>query len=394
MSKRGSFVGGGIFLCLFALPFFGVGVGMTWWQWRDVLRSREILSSWQTVPARIESAELKSHRGSKGGTTYRAAGSYRYVYQGRHYTSDVLSLSDGADNIGDFQQSLHREMRAAKNAGRPLDAHVNPADPAEAVLRPEWRPEMGLFKSVFGVVFGGVGAALFFGSIFSVAQGRRDRELRARHVDEPWRWRADWAARSLRPGHASTAAIAIGALIMLNAPTLPLWGALPAEWAAGGGFRWLLAGALGLVLVGDFFCIRALARVWRHYGLRLEIPEVPLRAGADMRLTVKPPRGLPAGSTLRGELKCIHQVTTGSGKRRSVKHHPLWTGETEATGPFFQGQPVELTFSPPAGLPSASSDPGAPDRHYWELKLVARGPGPDLVAKFELPVFSANSTFA
>ena len=387
MSRLRSFFGSGLLLALFGLPFFGVGAGMSVWQWRDVLRGREIRSSWEPVPARIESAELETGRGSKGGRTRRAVGAYSYRYQGRDYSSEELALQSGSDNIGAFHVRLHREMRAAKNAGRPLTAYVNPADPTEAVLRPEWRVELGLFKALFGVVFGGVGALLFICSGYAFVEDRRWSRRRAAHPAKPWLWREDWAAGRVFPMHGPKAVVVFALFVMLNASTLPLWGALPGVWAGGGGFRWLLGSALGLVALGDFFCVRSLVRVWRHRGVMVEITTMPLPPGEQIRLGVRAPNGLPAGGGLRATLKCVRHFTTGAGKKRRVDRDTRWEKTEMIAGPFFQGHPIEIVFDPPAGLPSVTPESGSDDRYAWELHLEARGPGPDLVEEFELPVF-------
>lgn len=386
-------LGSGLLVALFALPFFGVGAGMTWWQWREFSRSREILSEWTSVPARIESAELERSRGSKGGTTYRAVGSFNYEAGGRERRSETLTLGQGADNIGGFQHALHREMRAALKSGRPLTAYVNPADPAEAVLRPAWRAEMGLFKALFGVVFGGVGGAILLGSAFALASAWRDRGLRERHPGEPWRWRADWAAGVLRPSFPAKVATALAALAMLNASTLPLWTALPGEWAAGGGFRWMLAGALLGVATGCAFCVRTLVRAWSHRGFSVALGASPLRPGEPARLELRLPGGLASGSVLRAEIVCDHLVTTGHGKRRRTERSTVWRHEQEIAERVFAGQTVAIVADLPAGLPSSSPEI-SDDRHVWELRLKGRGPGPDLAAKIELPVFSRAAGWA
>lgn len=380
-------IGSCLVLALFALPFFGVGAGMTWWQWREFFRSREILSEWTPVSAMIDSAELERSRGSKGSKTYRAVGSFSYEAEGRVRRSEKLSLGEGADNIGGFQQALHREMRAALKSGRPLTAYVNPADPAEAVLRPVWRPEMGLFKALFGVVFGGVGGALLLGSALTAVDAWRNRGLKNRHPEEPWRWRADWAGGVLRPSFSAKVATALVALVMLNASTLPLWTALPAEWAAGGGFRWLLAAVLLGVVTGCAFCVRTLARSWRHRDVVVTAARLPLRPGEPARLELRMPGGLASGSILRAEIVCDRLVTTGHGKRRRTERSTLWRHEHEIAERVFAGQTIGIVADLPAGLPSSSTET-SDDRHVWELRLKGRGPGPDMAASIELPVFA------
>lgn len=386
MNRRRASIGGSLFLALFALPFAGVGVFMTGWLWRDVIESRKILATWAVVPAVIENAELKSSRTSKGGTTYRAVGDFAYVYEGRTYRSDRVSLSGGADNIGDFQQTLHRRMRSAMQSGRRLDCRVNPADPAQAVLNAEWRPEMVLFRGVFGIAFGGIGFALLAGGVLSVTADARQSGLKKRHPGEPWLWREEWhnpvMTAKLGPGLIAASAV----LVWVNLVTWPLWSAVRGAWADAGAFKWLLSGALALVVVASAFCVRTIIHARKYRGARLATGSLPLRPGEPVDARLWLPQALPLGAVLKLALVCERSVTTGSGKQRRTTKTKLWSHEQEQTGPLAPGQEIAVRCRlPDDAEPTFQESPG--NGVAWRLETRAKVPGVDLKLDFELPVF-------
>ncbi len=378
-------------LILFALPFFSFGVFMTGWIWRDVLRSRTILSEWQPVPVYVEKTELESRRGRKGGSTYQVTGTYRYSYDGQTYRSGEITLSGGSDNIGRFHHRLHSQMKRAKNAGQPMTAYVNPAAPAEAVLWPWWRIEMGLFHAVFGMGFGGVGAGMLAGCLASWWNGRKRVAARAAHPTEPWHWRMDWAAAEVRPNFATKTITAWTVLVVMHAATLPLWSGWSAGWAQGGGVRWGLCVAAAIVALGTWFALRTLARVRRHRAVRVVLTELPLRPGAAAGLGLVLPGGLAQGFILKTELQCLRRRTVRSGKKTRVEETVLWRAEQAHSGPFYPGQVVAWAPELPGDQPGADPEP-SDDGVLWRLEVTGRGPGPDLVAAFELPVFGAAAS--
>ena len=383
-SRRGSVLGG-VGLMLFMLPFAGVGVFMTGWLWREVLTSREILAKWVAAPAVIESAQLKSQRGSKGGQTYLATGSFSYVYEGRTYRSERVGLSDGYDNVGNYHHALHRELEDARREKRMLVCRVNPENPTEAILRPEWRPEMALFKALFGVAFGGAGLGMFVGGVLSFGRESRKSGLKKRHPNEPWRWREEWQTPVLRAQLGRGMVVATVALLWINVTTWPLWSAVRPSWAAEGAFKWVLSGALLLVVVGSAFCARVIIHARKYRGARLAFDALPLRPGTAVVARLYLPQALPIGAVLKLALTSEHRVTVGSGKHRRTNTTTLWTHEQEENGPLAPGQEVVLRCRlPDDAHPTTLENPA--DVHAWVFTAKAEVHGVDLKLTFEVPV--------
>lgn len=389
-SSRGS-AGGWIFLMLFSLPFAGVGIFMTVWLWKDVLESRRILSEWVSTPAVVLSAELKTSRTSKGGTTYRATGEFSYQYEGRAYSSERVALSDEFDNIGDFQKRLNRRMKSAQQSGRKIDCFVNPAEPAQAVLDPSWRPEMTLFRAMFGITFGGVGLAMFGGGVVSAVGAARAGGLKRRHPQEPWLWREAWQNPVIEARLGGGMVAAGLALAWINLATWPLWSAVRPAWSSDGVFKWVLSGALALVVVASAFCLRVIIHARKYRGARVDLGPLPLHPGSPVEARLYVPQSLPIGATLKVVLLSERSVTTGSGKQRRTTKTKLWSHEHEISGPLAPGQAVVVRCRLPDD--AEESTPETPENGVaWRLEARAKVPGVDLKLDFELPVFRGPRT--
>ena len=386
MDNRRAARSGSVFLALFALPFAAVGVFMTGWLWRDVVESQRILATWQVVPATVEAAALKTSRSSKGGASYQATAAYAYTFNGVVYHGDRVGLSGGFDNIGDYQHRMHRLLETAKRTGRPIDCRVNPADPAQAVINAEWRAEMGLFRAVFGVAFGGVGLGLLTGGLLNIRANVRTARLKKLNPQEPWRWREEWQSHVMeaRLGRSLLAASAV--LGWINLVTWPLWSALRPSWAGEGVFKWVLSGALLIVLVASVFCVRTILHARKYRGARLDLGSLPLRPGATVDARLCLPQSLPHGAELKLSLTGERRVAVGRGKQRSTTVTKLWAHEQTEIGPLAPGQEISLRCRLPAeAAPTAFDNPD--DLTVWTFTARADVPGVDLKLDFELPVY-------
>lgn len=387
MASQRSATSGKLFFLLFSLPFAGVGLGMLGSIWFSVWRSHQVQAHWPEVPAIIESVQLNSHRGSKGSITYSVTGTYHYEFKGTAHTSNRITFEIGSDSISTFHQRLHEELRNAKDSGRALTCRVDPAT-GEAVLRPAWRPEIVLFKALFATVFGGAGLGLFAAGIAGTRRARAERRLRERFPEEPWSWRPEWQSNILpaRLGNGALASVIF--LALFHGSTLPLWSVLPAAWAGGGAFPWLVTAVLLLGMVVSFFCGRSLLH-WRKYrGTQLKLNLTPLLLGRTCSARLSFPREMPANLSIDFVLKCVRHVTTGSGKHARTVITELWRHQASASDPSGMSRSVEFTTELPANQPATRSDLHE-DRIVWELTATADTPGVDLKVNFELPVSAA-----
>jgi hypothetical protein len=113
---------------IFFFLFIGVGLviaGAGVWMMIKSLRSE----NWPVTDGVILSAEMKSHSGSKGGTTYSAAVTYNYQVAGMSYTGKKISIGQMSSSTGYAQEILNRYP-----IGKKVSVHYSLADSSEAVL--------------------------------------------------------------------------------------------------------------------------------------------------------------------------------------------------------------------------------------------------------------------
>lgn len=165
---------GSWWMLLLALPFAAVGLGVLCLSVVPTLHDWHRMQSWRPVEAQLEAAALQRHRGSKGGETLSVEARYRYSVGAREFTGERVAITDGADNVGDFQSELGQALEDALRQERPIIVWVNPTDPAEAIVDRSLRPGLLAFKLVFVIAFGGVG----FGVLYAMWRMRRGRYRR------------------------------------------------------------------------------------------------------------------------------------------------------------------------------------------------------------------------
>ncbi|UTA48107.1 DUF3592 domain-containing protein [Simiduia sp. 21SJ11W-1] len=369
-------------LSLFALPFACVGVGFLLFSIIPSVVEWAQMQSWQPVSAEVLSANTRVSRGDDS-TTYEAQARYRYVYQGGQYESARVGIMSGADNIGRWQQARGAELKRALQNKRAITVYVNPNEPQEAVVYRELRWGMLAFKSIFVVVFGGVGIGLIW-----LAWRKADEPASLEGEPEPWRLRKAWA----NPVHSNSKLglyVITGFAIVWNALSLPVVFVVPEELAKG---NQAILFALVFPLVGAGLIIAAIVkwRQWLRFGaVPLHMNPWPAQLGGQ--LAGKLAFALPYNPHARVELRlsCIHSYYSGTGKNRERREKIVWQAEGYAnTEPAPVGSAVEFAFDIPADLPHSQ----LPDEryHFWRLDVSANIPGADFSQQYEVPVFATG----
>ena len=376
---------GRIFVTLFALPFFGVGVWMLWsigTAFHDAWRMQD----WDPVPARLISAGYETHSGDDS-DTYEAYAHYAYEYRGQAYTGDRVALSGGADNIGDYQTDLGNRLSAMRARGEPVTVWVNPGAPGESVIDRDIRWGLVGFKSIFLFVFGGIGLGLL---IYTwVAPAEKDPSL-ARYRDAPWLLNDAWQTPEIRSGSKAA-----------------MWGAwiFAALWNAISSFtpfmayeevvenqNYLALIALLFPLVGLGLLTWAVRRTleWRRFGpAPVTLDPFPGSIGGHVGGTID--LNLPFDSTAKFQvtLTNLHSYVSGSGKNRSRKEEAKWQDELVANAePGSKGTRLAFRFDVPDGLDESDASQDGDSYHTWRLNLRAELPGTDVDRDYEIPVYA------
>jgi hypothetical protein len=213
-------------------------------------------------------------------------------------------------------------------------------------------------------------------------------DLKLAHPDEPWLWRAQWAAGEIHSS-AKPGAIAVCVLALFwNAIALP--SAVPTLLAHN--LRYepkfaLLAifPTVGFGLIA--WAIHLLLR-WNAYGdSRFEMKSVPGNIGGTLEGSIHVGRGIEPMRRVNLKLVCIDQISSGNNSSAT----PLWSDELQVTASGDGSIPVAFVI-PPECKPS--DDTNFRDRTFWRLSAKSPGGIVSYKSSFEVPVFQIDETTA
>lgn len=385
---------GGGCLSLFGLPFLIAGVALVWFYfagYAEWLKAR----TWVEVPCWIETAELEVNRGSDS-TTYRAVATYRYDYEGRTYQGSKVAFGSGSDNIGTFQQDAHRELSSflpGNGEPRPFRCFVNPSQPAESVVYRTFRWEMRSFLAIFVLVFPPVGVALVVGGLMSGRGAKKQAALRAKHPDEPWRWKKAWLGPEIPEVSVGWRKILYIYTIWSGLVIWPLilFCVMSGASVDGGSIWWILIYP-ALWAVPAWLCYKSYRR-WISVGdVRFHQTEVPARTGSVLSGAILLRKPLPSRLDAKVELVCEKKITRPTQKGSSITTERVWSAEQVVpqdlvTRDLYAFR-VPVSFHLPGDAPGTDMEMNAVEACQWRLHLSV--PGSPIKATFDLPVFEGD----
>jgi hypothetical protein len=123
-----------LFLIIFSLSFFGIGIGFGIWGWSQLKKAKES-KKWPSVNGKIISSEVvrKKSNNSKrksSSTTYGAEIVYEYFVSEKKYSSNKISFSEySSSDISHAQKIVNIYF-----PGKTVTVYYNPEDPYTAVL--------------------------------------------------------------------------------------------------------------------------------------------------------------------------------------------------------------------------------------------------------------------
>lgn len=358
-------------LVLFGAVFLAIGIGAGILSGRT-LRRAEAMRSWRETPATVLQCDLESHRGSKGGTTYSVKAVYQYEAEGRRYTSSLVSLHAGADNIGRFHQRAYTELKRCMAEKKPAVCWVNPRSPGEAILYRAPRAEMLIFMQLFALAFGGAGLAVVLTGLSG---------LLLRPDAEPLAGQGLIRMRGAA-AHRVAAALALawnGYMAWFLWKTFAVMAPDPLPWYLWGmGVTGMVPAVVAGYLVGRI----------RKFGVSVfEMSPMPGVLGGPVSGTIRIPARVETETGIDVVLQCVHQYTTGSGKHRSTHRDVLWEAPRHFDAGLAYGDETMLPirFAVPYDKP-ATNAAGGSDGYYWRLSAKASAPGIDYKAVFDVPV--------
>lgn len=378
----------GRFLDLVSLLFIAIGIGMAVWTHWNIWDSVR-MKSWLQTPATILEAKLESHS-SDGSTTHETKAEYAYTFNGRDYQCRRVDIGSGADNVGSYQQDIFQILQRHKTSGKKFRCFVNPNDPTEAVLFPDLRWEMLVFKTAFAAVFGSMGLGGFMFGHNLWRKNKFDKSLKALHADEPWLWREDWAEGLITASNKS-AMLAVILAAYWNSIT-----ALPAVLAIQEGYfvqknNWALLASLFLVVGFILIIIAATAAVRiRKYGASVfQMASTPGVIGGQLAGVIRVPKKVSPDGGFHVTLRCVKEVTTDKGSSSETTWIDAWKAEQTIVRELHQTDPQKTAFPIQFAIPfdCQPTDMSGGSKIAWRLDVKAATPGLDFKASFDVPVF-------
>ena len=254
------------------------------------------------------------------------------------------------------------------------------------------------------------GVLLVVGSVFTLVAGagytalwlgrrklQEQEQLKARHPDQPWLWRPDWATGQIRDGMRATLwgswlFSALWNLLSVPAAALAVREALQLGNRAA--YVALVFPTVGVGLL--VWAIRNTLRFRRDGMSVLELSSVPAVIGHSLIGRVRASSLLQPADGFDVVLSCVRRVTSQTGKDSSTTETILWQEEKRVRGELNRDPRGMATFVPigfqiPGDV--RGSDPTASNDYVlWRLTLSATVPGVDYQSVFEVPVFRTSAS--
>ena len=373
---------GKIFGTLFALPFFAVGVWMLW-SISSSMYDAWRMDSWVQVPARVTSGGYKTHRGDDS-DTYEAYARYTYMYEGREYHGNRVSLAGGGDNIGDYQQDIGRNLQRA--IGDIILVYVDPEKPTDSIIDRGLRWGLLGFKSIFVFVFGGVG----LGAIIFIWRAPREKDKTLpEYQASPWLLNDDWQTESIRSSSKTAMYGAWAFAGVWNLISAPLPFLLYEEVLDKQNYIALIGLLFPLVGVGLLAWAVRRTLEWRRFGpAPVTLDPFPGSIGGHVGGTIDLNMPFDAAAQFQVTLNNLHHYYSGSGKDRSRKEKAIWQDKLVAHAePGGRGTRLTFRFDVPGDL--KPSDVEHDDSYYtWRLNVHAEIAGADLDRDYDIPVYA------
>ena len=221
-------------------------------------------------------------------------------------------------------------------------------------------------------------------------RGHIDTDRKAKHPQEQWEWREDWAnGACVSSDRAGTFGLWLFALVW-NAISVPLLFIVPAEVQSGN-----MPAAIGLLfpLVGVWlflWAVRSTVR-WRKFGGSvLELESVPVHPGRVLRGVIRTRLDEPPADGLALTVTCVRRIDPPG--KSNVHEKILWQEEARIPSEMLRREFDGTVIPVEVDIPDGVQPTDLTDRRntvHWRVHVQAAVTGIDYAAVFEVPVFKA-----
>jgi hypothetical protein len=378
-----------------SVPFAAIGTLMAYLTLSILLRVA-IAQGWPTVPAMLQSVELKS----SGSSAVTVATTYTYTFQGKQFTGHRFSFY-GPDNLGSFFPDAYKKLHGYLERKEPYPVHVNPKSPSQAVLMPVLRWEAIGFYLVLMVVFGVAGWSILISSCQRIIRARKEAALTLRYPDEPWKQRVEWSKPFIKSSQTKDAVVEVFLALFWNAATFPVLLVIPRELANG---RYVVLTFLIIPLFGIglvFWALVAIARAARFARTYFYLDTMPGRPGQQLRGHINGPKALAGTPGVALTLRCERTAGSRASQAASpsqpvasgtedIWHHD-WPAQVSLSQNPAGGATIAVVVDLPPGYPSSWRGQDG-DQFAWLLAANAPMKGADFSVEFEIPVFDSGGS--
>ncbi len=376
---------GRIFLFLFALPFFGVGVWMGYSIAANLTDAWQ-MKEWVPVQAKLQRAGYDTNSGDDS-NTYEAFAEYSYEYGGELYINDRVGIAGGSDNIGEYQRDMGSYLSGLRNRGESVTVYVDPDNPADSVIDRSVRWGLIGFKSIFFFVFGGVGLGL----IIWAFRAPKEKDLSdPRFRDAPWLANDDWQTAEIRSDSRTSMWGGWAFAAFWNLISAPLPFLIYTEVTEKNNLAALIGLLFPLVGIGLITWAVKSTLEWRRFGpAPLTLDPFPGAIGGHVGGTID--LNLPYDSNTQFSLTLtnLHSYVSGSGKNRSRKESAEWQDTQVAhVSPGIKGSRLSFRFDVPESLNESDAGQSEESYYLWRLNLNAELAGVDIDRNYEIPVYA------
>lgn len=375
---------GKIFLGLFALPFLGVGVWMLWSITTTLLEWQD-MRGWERVPAQLVRGGYSTHSGDES-TTFKAYAEYNYSFNGFSYTGHRAAITEGADNVGDFQQDLGNELSGKQ--GRQVEVFVNPETPEESIYNREMRWAMVGFKMIFVVAFGGFGLAAWIGILRAP---NREKELnRPEYKDAPWLANDDWQGPAIGSNSKAGVYFAWFFTVIWNAVSAPMPFMVYGEVLKKENYPALIGLLFPVIGIGLLVWSVRKTLEWRRFGnAPVTLDPFPGGIGGHVGGHIDLPLPHDPDTRFLVTLTSLRSYEVRDSDGRSQREEIKWQKTLSAyTESGIHGTRVVFRFDVPAGLQPSNAEKPSPEYYLWRLNVRAEIAGTDVDRDYEIPVYA------
>jgi hypothetical protein len=378
---------GRIFLFLFALPFFGVGVWMGYSAGSNMVDAWQ-MKQWVPVQGTLLSAGYETHDGDDS-YTYEAYANYTYEFGGQQYTNDRVAIAGGADNIGDYQQDMGSYLSGVRSRGETITVYVDPGEPSEAILDRSLRWGLIGFKSIFLFTFGGVGLGL----IIVVFRAPKEKDLSApEYRDTPWLANDKWQTAVVKSNSKTAMWASWGFAAFWNLISAPLPFLIYTEVTEKNNLPALLGLLFPLVGIGLITWAVKSTLEWNRFGpAPVTLDPFPGSIGGHVGGTIDVNLPYDVNTKFSLTLTNLRSYVSGSGKNRSRKESAEWQDTQVAhTSAGVKGSRLSFRFTVPEGIEESAADQSEESYYLWRLNVKADLPGVDIDRDYEIPVYATG----